>query len=143
MPIPNFYTFKNFLRLTEGKVETGLIIAQDNAELMEFLTTLKSEGYKESENIRDLILNKKTFFHLTLDTSETSLKYIKEYATGSIGLASKKTDKFQWHYPDYENSQLLVICTEDELRDLHKKYPMLNIYNYATTVFRTIEVNAK
>jgi len=63
MPIPNFYTFKNFLRLTEGKVETGLIIAQDNAELMEFLTTLKSEGYKESENIRDLILNKKTFFH--------------------------------------------------------------------------------
>lgn len=143
MPIPNFYTFKNFLMLTEGKVETGLIVAQDNEELREFLTTLKSEGYKESENIKDLILNKKTFFHLTSDIAESSLKYIKEYATGSIGLTSKKTDKFQWHYPDYANSQLLVICTEKELQDVYKKNPLLNIYNYATTVYRTIEVNAK
>ena len=143
MSATNFLTLKNFLMLNDGVKEVGLIVASDELELNNFTQELIDEGLKESRDVKDLVSNKRTYFHLKSTTSDTSLKYIKEYGTGSVGFRSRQSDKFQWHYPDYKNSLFIVICTEKDLDEFHDRHPNTNIYNYTTNVYRTIGVKIK
>jgi hypothetical protein len=137
----NFYSFKNFLSITEGKKEIGLLVAKDYSELETFQKELTELGYFNSKNLKDLILNKKTFFHITHKSDESCIRYIKEYSTGAIQLISKSTKKFKWFYPEYRKSQLLLICTESEYEEFNENNS--NLLNYVAVVYRNLEVNAK
>ena len=134
----NVYNLANFISSIKGKKEIGLVVAENQKEFETFKQDLINLEFKESKILKDLFLNTQTFFHLNNDCSLEIIKFIRDYKLGAIALKSKTSDKFKWYYPDYSKSCLILIITNEEL----DKFNKLDIYEYATTVYRNLKVQA-
>jgi len=114
-------SIKQIISIIKNSKEPGLIIAKDDAELLDFVRIMNEQGLKQSRNIDDLLKTSETYFILKEDLDKDMYDFIVQYPTGQIQVFNKELMKSEIVFPDYENSALILVITKDTLRKISSK----------------------
>ena len=114
-------SIKQIISIIKNSKEPGLIIAKDDAELLDFLRIMNEQGFKQSRNIDDLLKTSETYFIIKEDLDKDVYDFIVQYPTGQIQVFNKELMKSEIISPDYENSALILAITKDTLENISSK----------------------
>lgn len=111
-------SLKEFLNVTAGSREIGLIIAKDSEELDNLTHSLNELGLKPSEKVTDLLTLKKSFFVIEGAEAKDAYDFALQYPSGQVEIFNKKEMKSEIFSPDYANLNIIFLVQKGELKKL-------------------------
>lgn len=113
--------FLDFLKVTFGQKEVGLVIAKDRDELSDFSAVMDGEGFKRSNNISDLFSSPKTYLSVGENMSKDTYDFLVQYPTGQVEIFDNSVMQSKTFSPDYANSCVVFIVLKEDLNKLQDK----------------------
>lgn len=117
----NSKSIEEFLFVTQGGKEVGLVIAQNEEELKSFVKVMGGFNFERSENIADLFKFPKTYFVITPDMDKDVYDFIVQYPTGQVEIFDKKLMQSQTLSPDYKKQGIILLVDKDNLNKIQEK----------------------
>lgn len=114
-------SLKEFLTVTAGSKEMGLIIAKDSDELARFIKSLDKKGLKRSEKVYDLSKLQKSYFVIDEVATKDAYDFAVQYPTRSVKLFNKDTMRIETFFPDYSTLNLVLLIVKDDLNKIQTK----------------------
>lgn len=114
-------SLEEFLLVTAGSREVGLIIAKDSNELQDFAESLDENGFKRSDKIVDLLEFKQAYFVINENAAKDAYDFAVQYPTGQIEIFDKEHMQSQTFSPEYGNLKLVLLVVKDDLNKLQTK----------------------
>lgn len=99
-----------FLAVTAGSKDIGLIIAQNAEELTHFKKQLADADFTMAKNWADLMKTPQKVFVIADENIEKNIyDFIIQYQTGQVSIFDAITSTWQSISPDYENSAFVIL----------------------------------
>jgi len=114
-------SLEEFLLVTAGSKEVGLIIAKDSNELQDFVESLDENGFKRSDKIVDLLELQQAYFVINESAAKDAYDFAVQYPTGQIEIFDKEHMRSQTFSPEYSNLKLVLLVAKDDLNKLQTK----------------------
>jgi hypothetical protein len=114
-------TIEDFLTLTSGSKEVGLIIARDSNELSNMDQSLEYIGLHKAENIPNLFALKKSYLVVDENLAKEAYDFAVQYPTGQVEIFNKEEMKSHTFSPDYDSLNLVLLVVRDNLNKLDAK----------------------
>lgn len=114
-------TLEDFLAVTDGSKDLGLIIAKDTDELQNTARSLESLGFKKAEKISALFSFKKSYLIVDENLAKDAYDFAVQYPTGQVEVFNKEQMKSETFSPDYSNLNLVLLVARDDLNKLDAK----------------------
>jgi hypothetical protein len=112
---------EEFLNITFGSKEVGLMIAQDSHELESFISSAEGFGFKRFRGLPDLFELSKIYVVADESLEKDVYDFIVQYPTGQIEIFDSKISQSRTLSPDYNNSAIVVIVLKESLNKLEAK----------------------
>ena len=114
-------SLEEFLSVTAGSKEMGLIIAKNASESEGFVRSLGGMGFERSEKISDLSKLQKSYLVIHEDTAKDAYDFAVQYPSGQVEIFDKEQMQSQSFSPDYGNLNLVLLVVKDDLNKLQTK----------------------
>lgn len=114
-------SLEQFLTVTAGSREMGLIIAKDASESESFARSLDGMGFKRSQTVVDLLKLQKSYFVISEDTTKDAYDFAVQYPSGQVEIFDREQMRSQSFSPDYSSLNLVLLVIKDELNKLQTK----------------------
>lgn len=114
-------SLEEFLTVTAGSKEMGLIIAKDASELEGFVRSLDGMGFKRSEKVADLSKLQKSYFVIDEGAAKNAYDFAVQYPSGQVEIFDKELMQSQSFSPDYGSLNLVLLVVKDDLNKLQTK----------------------
>jgi len=114
-------SLEEFLNVTAGSKEVGLIIAKDASQLDGFTRSLDGMGFERSEKISDLSKLQKSYLVIHEGTAKDAYDFAVQYPSGQVEIFDKEQMRSQSFSPDYGNLNLVLLVVKDDLNKLQTK----------------------
>lgn len=114
-------SLEEFLTVTAGSKEMGLIIAKDASELEGFVRSLDGMGFKRSEKVADLSKLQKSYFVIDEGVAKDAYDFAVQYPSGQVEIFDKELMQSQSFSPDYGSLNLVLLVVKDDLNKLQTK----------------------
>ena len=116
--------FYDFIDHSSSQKEVSLIIAQDEKEQSDFITSLQRKDFRQVHDIYEMLTNitfpSKVFFVVKGNLSKEIYDFILQYPTGQIETFDSERMKNKVTIPSYESS-ILFIITKENLAKVQKE----------------------
>ncbi len=112
---------EDFLAVTAGSKDTGLIIAKDAKELENMAQSLDSRCFKKAENIPSLFAFRKSYLIVNENSAKDAYDFAVQYPTGQVEIFNKGQMKSETFSPDYGSLNLVLLVARDDLKKLEAK----------------------
>jgi hypothetical protein len=113
--------FLDFLKVTFGQKEVGLIVAKDRDQLSDFSGAMEGEGFKRLDNISDLFNSPKTYLSIGENMSKDFYDFLIQYPTGQVEIFDNNEMESKTFSPDYTNSCVIFLVLKEDLSKLQDK----------------------
>lgn len=114
-------SLEEFLTVTAGSKEMGLIIAKDASELEGFVRSLDGMGFKRSEKVADLSKLQKSYFVIDEGAAKNAYDFAVQYPSGQVEIFDKELMQSQSFSPDYGSLNIVLLVVKDDLNKLQTK----------------------
>lgn len=114
-------SLEEFLTVTAGSKEMGLIIAKDTSESEGFARSLDGMGFKRSEKVSDLSKLQKSYFVINEGAAKDAYDFAVQYPSGQVEIFDKEQMQSQSFSPDYGSLNLVLLVVKDDLNKLQTK----------------------
>lgn len=114
-------TLEDFLNVTAGSKDAGLVIARDANELTEMAEFLESAGFNKAKNIPNLFALKKSYLVVDENSAKEAYDFAVQYPTGQVEIFNKEEMKSETFSPDYGSLNLVLLVARDDLNKLDAK----------------------
>ncbi len=114
-------SLEEFLAVTAGSKDMGLIIAKDEGELESLARSLDGMGFKRSKQIAELPKLQKAYFVVNESASKDAYDFAVQYPTGQVEIFDKEQMQSQSFSPDYGSLNFVLLVAKDDLNKLQTK----------------------
>jgi len=114
-------SLEEFLNVTAGSKEVGLIIAKDASQLDGFTRSLDGMGFKRSDKVADLSKLQKSYFVIDEGAAKDAYDFAVQYPSGQVEIFDKEQMQSQSFSPDYGSLNLVLVVVKDDLNKLQTK----------------------
>jgi hypothetical protein len=114
-------SLEEFLTVTAGSKEVGLIIAKDTSELEGFVQSLDEMGFKRSEKAADLSKFPNSYLVIDEGAAKDAYDFAVQYPSGQVEIFNKEQMQSQSFSPDYSSLNLVLLVVKDDLNKLQTK----------------------
>jgi len=114
-------SLEEFLTVTAGSKEMGLIIAKDSSELDGFAKSLDGMGFKRSERVSGLFNLQKSYLIINEGVVKDVYDFAVQYPSGQVEIFDKEQMRSQAFSPDYDKLNLVFLVVKDDLNILRTK----------------------
>ncbi len=115
------HSLEEFLTVTAGSKEMGLIIAKDASELEGFARSFDRMGFKRSEKVTDFFKLQKSYFVIDEGAAKDAYDFAVQYPSGQVEIFDKERMQPQSFSPDYGSLNLVLMVVKDDLNKLQTK----------------------
>ena len=106
---------EEFLTVTAGSKEVGLIIAQDGKELDVLTRSLARMNFKQAEKMANFFSLQKAYFVIDKNNTKDAYDFAVQYPTRSVQIFDKDKMKSETFFPDYQNLNLVFLVLKDDI----------------------------
>ena len=114
-------SLEEFLAVTAGSKEVGLIIAKDASELDGFAQSLDGLGFMRLEKVSGLLNLQKSYLVIHEDNAKDAYDFTVQYPSGQVEIFDKEQMQSQSFSPDYDKLNLVLLAVKDDLNRLQTK----------------------
>jgi hypothetical protein len=114
-------SLEEFLNVTAGSKEMGLIIAKDVSELTGFTQSLEEFGFEQSKVVADLSKMHKSYFVIDEVSVKDVYDFAVQYPSGQVDVFNKEQMKSQSFSPDYGRLNLVLLVEKSVLHTVQTK----------------------
>ena len=102
-------TFQEFLAVTPGSKEVGLVIAKNEKEIRDFSHSLDEAGFEQAAGVFDLFRLPKAYMTINEDAGKDIYDFVVQYPTGQVEIFDKERMRSEMLSPDYSRSVVLLV----------------------------------
>ena len=106
---------EEFIKVTNGSREVGLIIARSTLELENAAHLVESAGFAEVRGIDDLLKNAKHYLLLGKKIDKGIYDFLVQYPTGQVEIFDNQSNKSRLFSPDYSQASVMVLILLEDL----------------------------
>lgn len=114
-------SLEEFLTITAGSREVGLIIAKDGNELEILVRSLDGMNFKPAKKATDFSKLQKAYFVIDENTVKDAYDFAVQYPTRSVQVFDKDKMKSETFFPDYQKLNMVLVVLKEDLFDWQRE----------------------
>lgn len=114
-------TLEEFLTITAGTKEIGLIIAKDASELAFLTRSLDERGFKQSKIVASLLDLQGCYFLLNEFVAKDAYDFAVQYPSGQVEIFDKSQMQSHSYSPNYSSLNPIFLVIKEDLHKLQAK----------------------